>query len=294
MPTRGLGWDDEPNEYLVHLAKALKAAYEIELVIQSNRDEFVVQFEQEKWDFVVTDLVDETLPAQNQVGGVGLAQRTAARGIPTYLITKHVKLVGLQLAELPASVVVKSKSTYPSYMAMDIKADLERRGVILEKDRVMVIFGRDHHAPDAKKKLLSWLRGLGLTIDLIDENRPGEHIAAEVHRELSKSKACIALCTPDDRAMFAGGGEAEVHQPRANVLFELGVALGVMERFDRMILLRQFGQTPERQAHLPSDLLGIMTLQFDGDVTQVFPSLQRRLQALGLEVPAPPGTNPIP
>ncbi|MFL5538475.1 MAG: TIR domain-containing protein, partial [Longimicrobiaceae bacterium] len=68
--------------------------------------------------------------------------------------------------------------------------------------------------------------------------------------------------------------------PRQNVLLEIGMAMGLSRGLERLIVLKH------RDATLPSDLGGVLTLNFDDDVSATFPELETRLRELGIDFSA--------
>jgi predicted nucleotide-binding protein len=155
-------------------------------------------------------------------------------------------------------------------------SDADLKYMPLLGDRVFLIHG---HAPDyqAVKEILTRL-GFGDRITVLkEEPNRGQTVLDKFVTHAGRACMAVALVTPDD---VVSDGSATHVQARPNVLFEVGWFLG---RFgpEKVCLLVRRG-TP-----LPSDLGGVLTLEYDDDVTVVEPELRREIEAMGLLGPAP-------
>lgn len=281
---RALAWDDEPHLYLEPLKQHLEV-YGIILEITSEPSEFLRRFrvESEKWDFIVTDIFSPDPPATPMDSprvGLRIAKLGTQAGLPVFVITKHVdKAEALGL--LSGDVIVKSKSTYVEWTADEIHQELSRRGLIVDRRKVFLIYGRDGKAMGAREKLDAFLkRDLGLKVEGMSAVNLKTEIAQGLLSKMNGCAAFVALCTPDDP------WDDGTRHPRQNVMLEIGIALGLSRGLDRLSILQRIGpgQQPELNAQLPSDLHGIVTLRFYDKIEDIFPDLKQRLRELGVEI----------
>ena len=138
-------------------------------------------------------------------------------------------------------------------------------------DRVFLIHG---HAPDYEtvKEILTEL-GFGDRVTVLkEEPNRGQTVLEKFITHAGRACMAVALVTPDDVVSEGGSSHG---QARPNVLFELGWFIG---RFgpEKVCLLVRRG-TP-----LPSDMGGVLTLEYDSDVRAVEPELSREIAAMGL------------
>jgi CheY-like chemotaxis protein len=280
---KALAWDDKPA-YLQLLQKSLED-FGIALEIVTTEDEFVKRFgSAEAWDFIITDLMVADYPAQGdgeEVRGVEIARRVAdsakGRDLPIFVVTQYPDAVNASEINLPPSVVVKSKSTRPGWLAYEIRQELERRGLFVDLKKVFLIYGKDKDAPGTRQRLETFLRGKAIRVVTLGDGPLRAEIAQSLLNKMNECGALLAICTPDDET-------AEHCQPRANVLLEIGLALGLSRGFQRLVLLQRWGPAKKQQAVLPSDLRGILTIQFEGEIDLEFERLTKHLQDLGMEV----------
>jgi hypothetical protein len=94
------------------------------------------------------------------------------------------------------------------------------------------------------------------------------NILTELINQMKICDAIIAICTPDDTL------DKGTAHPRLNVVFELGIAIGLAQGLQRTTILRH------RNADIPSDLDGTVQIYFDRDVRDTFPILEQRLRFL--------------
>ncbi len=156
--------------------------------------------------------------------------------------------------------------------------------------RVALVYGRDGRA---KAEADAIIRACGLTVvdfELAQKERSavGHDYIHEIIEELfSQSAAALVVLTPEEEAVlkpeFRSAKAAEDfetrHQPRANVLLELGMALG---RFGRSVIVLEFGSVD-----LPSDLAGLHRVRWRSSRLAVALEVFRRFKKLGLAVVIP-------
>jgi predicted nucleotide-binding protein len=151
---------------------------------------------------------------------------------------------------------------------------------------VFVVHGRDLTARDA---LFEFLRAIGLrpiewsqAVDLTA--KPSPSIPEVLERAFAEAAAVVVLLTGDDEAYLAprlrNPGESHYEttltpQPRANVLFEAGMAFGI--HYNRTVLV-QFGELRPF-----SDIAGRYVIRLTND-TAKRQELAQRLKAAGCPV----------
>lgn len=279
---RALAWDDKPEEYMVILKKYL-VRFGIDIEIVETEEEFVDRFYQGGWDFVISDLVRKDSPAQGEVENLGdrlaraVSESQQGKNMTVFLVTEYYDRVSDKAMKLPANVIVKSKSTFPGWMAGEIYQELVRRGVYVNRKRVFLIYGHDHGAHEDVEAFLS-KHGIKV-IRLGDGVVLGAEIAQGLVASMNECGAFVALCTPDDQVDKDGQA---IFQPRLNVLLEIGLAMGLSRGLQRLLLVQRWGPEPEHQAVLPSDLAGVLTLRFR-EISQALPELRRQLESIGIE-----------
>ncbi len=191
-----------------------------------------------------------------------IGRRIAALGIPDAGVAE----MGQNMDRM-ADMVEEQAAAFRHMTHADLKY------MPLLGDRVFLIHG---HAPDyeAARGILTNL-GFGDRITVLkDEPNRGRTVLDKFIAHAGQACMAVALVTPDD---VVSDGVESYRQARPNVLFEVGWFIG---RFgpDKVFLLVRRG-TP-----LPSDLDGILTFEYDDDVTLVEPKLRREIEALGLMV----------
>lgn len=107
---------------------------------------------------------------------------------------------------------------------------------------------------------------------------PPATIQDVLKRAFHLAEAVVVLFTPDDRAHLdpSLGDEMPITQPRANVLVEAGMALGLYP--ERTVFVRFKGAT------LPSDLSNYVVVEFDGNEERARKSFRGQLLAAQLDI----------
>jgi hypothetical protein len=122
--------------------------------------------------------------------------------------------------------------------------------------------------------------------------KSGQYILESLIRALETVDFAVLILTPDDLVESRGGTS---HSPRDNVIFEIGLCIGRLGR-ERVFIVS------ERNSNLkiPSDLLGVKTIQYRGWASNegfdalrrstrlAFRELESRMQELGLLASAVP------
>ena len=151
---------------------------------------------------------------------------------------------------------------------------------------VFVVFGRNRPIHDA---LCAFLQSLDLrpvewTEAITATGVASPHISQILEAGLAMSKAVVVLLTPDDEARlrepYRGKNEPEYEsrlmpQPRPNVWFEAGMAMG---KFPRQTVIVEIGNLRP-----VSDISGLHTVRLDNS-TENRQDLALRLQTAGCDI----------
>lgn len=253
---RALAWDDKPGEYLTDLADRLKER-KINVEVESRGDTFYRRFEDEHWDFIILDVIDTTSEPERPRpdAGIKLAERIRKKSIkiPIIFITQDSN----ELASGPlisGPILSRSKRLTVGEMVNDILDFVRVR--VPDYTKVFLIYGHDVKAGGLRGDVLQLLRKYKLTVELITPEEAMSPLTSELINRMSPCGGFIALCTPDDKVTD------NWYQPRQNVLLEIGIAMGLSEGLERLIILQRWGAEPFERAQLPSDLSGKLAIRF--------------------------------
>ena len=147
-------------------------------------------------------------------------------------------------------------------------------------DRRTKIFVVHGHDSTALEQLELVLRRLNLDPYILQNNDGGsktiiEALEQQIYREAAFG---IVLMTPDDYGYSKANGEDE-RQPRArqNVVLEMGMVFASLGR-DRMVILKKGA------LEIPSDIDGVLRLEFNDHVKEVAVKLATRMKTAGIEI----------
>lgn len=146
-----------------------------------------------------------------------------------------------------------------------------------QKTKIFVVHGHD---TTALEQLELVLRRLGLDPYIL-QNNDGESktLIEALEQQIYKEAAFgIVLLTPDDYG-YPKNKTNEDRQPRArqNVILELGMVLASLGR-ERMVLLKKGA------LEMPTDVGGIIYLEFNEHVKEVAVKLATRMKGAGIEI----------
>lgn len=146
-----------------------------------------------------------------------------------------------------------------------------------ERTRIFVVHGHDTHALEQLELVL---RRLGLDPYIL-QNNDGESktLIEALEQKIYKEAAFgIVLLTPDDFG-YPKSKTDEDRQPRArqNVILELGMVLASLGR-QRLVLLKKGA------LEMPTDVSGIIYLEFNEHVKEVAVKLATRMKNAGIEI----------
>lgn len=160
------------------------------------------------------------------------------------------------------------------------KAPTTRRMTVApdsDKTKIFVVHGHD---TTALEQLELVLRRLGLDPYILQNNDgQSKTIIEALEQQIYKEAAFgIILLTPDDYGYAKSKGE-EGRQPRArqNVILELGMVLASLGR-ERMVLLKKGA------LELPTDVNGVIYLDFNDHVKEVAVKLATRMKGAGIKI----------
>ncbi len=147
----------------------------------------------------------------------------------------------------------------------------ERRYLIPTGDKIFIIHGHD----EAKWRELRDLLEDRLSLEtIVLKEQPGAS-ATLIQKFEDFAHGCgyvFALLTPDD---FVEKDGKSYFQSRPNVLFELGWFYGHFGR-DRVCIVKK------ANTEIPSDLAGIISIDFRNDVSEGFAKIQDELKRVGV------------
>jgi predicted nucleotide-binding protein len=215
---------------------------------------------------------------------VQIAQRATASGLPVFVVTQHITRFDPTALGIPPQAMVRSKSTDAGWQAGDIRDELRRRGLFTNPRHVFLIYGHDRTAPGTREAVRDRYTARKIKVEMITPDSLFTEINRGLVARMHDCAAILAICTPDDKVET----ETETYyQPRQNVLYEIGIALGLARGPERLTILQKEGgtkkgTTPDQFARLPSDLGGIVPIRFKKTIDEVFDRLDARLVELGV------------
>ncbi|NET37681.1 MAG: hypothetical protein F6K19_37630 [Cyanothece sp. SIO1E1] len=256
---RALAWDDRPEEFLDSLKDKLQRN-RVDVEITNQVEDFDELFHRGgSWDFLILDVIDQTSePEQPSKAGPRLAARVRKSNpdIPIVFLTDDESIILNGEITTSGPILQKPKSYPRGMLALDILDFVRENLEPYDYSKVFVIYGHGKKASGFKDKVIYSLRQHGVEPALISPENVMNSISDGLVEAMKSCGAFVAICTPDDKV-----GE-NWYQPRQNVLLEIGIAMGLANGFQRLVILQRAGAEPEAQAKLPSDLGGAFTLQF--------------------------------
>lgn len=150
-----------------------------------------------------------------------------------------------------------------------------------QEQRIFVVHGHDTGARDQLELVL---RRMDLE-PFVLANNPGQGrtIIEALEHEIGKEGRAgfgIVLLTPDDRGYSKVAGEKEIKdRPRQNVILEMGMLFGSLTRKRVAVLVKG-------AIEWPSDIGGIIRIEFNDSVKDTVPKLAQELQAAGFNISA--------
>ena len=148
------------------------------------------------------------------------------------------------------------------------------------KKKVFVVHGHDENA---REQLELILRKLGLNPFVLQSTGGGgntiiEALESAINSGTTQSDYGIVLLTPDDVGHSAAQEEATaLPRARQNVELELGMLLSALGR-NRVSILKK------GTLEVPSDIQGLLWIQFENHVRETVPKLSQNLQSAGIQL----------
>jgi len=281
---KGLAWDDKPDEYMILLRRQLES-YHINLEIERDHGAFLAEFDNNLYDFVVLDLFKEG-GTQHRAVGQNLAEAVARKvhekpWYPIFVVTGFLeRLVPENFEALPPGAMLRYKAD-PVFLAQLIKEDLVRRGVFTSRQKVFLIRCVTQTAAEGVK---TWLGSPPRRLQVV-EVTPGTlstELTGGLLKKMNECAAIVAVCTPDEQ--LASGN----WRTRPNVILEIGMALGLYRGLERLIIFKQ--ENVER----PSDISGVLTLDYQESPNEKFVQLEQRLAGIGVDLQGSFAENTLP
>lgn len=124
-------------------------------------------------------------------------------------------------------------------------------------------------------ELKEFVRKLGLTpIVLTDQPNAGLTIIEKFEKYAKKCSFAMVLLTPDDK-QAKDLEESEKYRARQNVILEMGWFMSRLGR-SKVVLLHK------GKVELPSDIVGVLYLNFNTSVSEVYEKIRDELIVKGL------------
>lgn len=143
-----------------------------------------------------------------------------------------------------------------------------------KKEKVFIVHGRDEATARRVKEFIKDDLNMEAII-LMDEVSGGLTIPEKFEQYANECNYAVILMTPDDKLKYEGDNEI-IYRARQNVILELGY---FWARFDR----KKFAVIKKGNIENPSDIQGVVYLEFNNSVEEVFYKLEKEINAsLGL------------
>lgn len=191
----------------------------------------------------------------------------SAAGAESELTFDHGKVIcRLRIRGFPATVM-------ESKILSDVLATTsDVCGTISSANRnVFIVHG---HSLERTRELKEFLITLDLQpVILVEEDHQGKTVIEAFEYYATTCSFAFVLMTPDDRAGEEAGGAR--WRARQNVIMELGWFMAYLGR-ERVAILYQ------GEPEIPSDISGVLYLEFKERIGEVTERIRRRLRGVGL------------
>ena len=198
----------------------------------------------------------------------GRTCRVSALGSDATVTYDHGEIVcRVRIRSFPATVLRTKVLSDIESITREVAGNIDS-----ENKDVFIVHGHDRLA---RLQLKSMLGEMGLRpIVLVEQDDRGLTIIEKFEYYAANCSFAFILMTPDDRS--EGGGDIEAKwRARQNVIMELGWFMARLGR-ERVIIL----YTGELE--IPSDILGVVYLEFKEDVSETESRIRQRLRGVGL------------
>jgi len=144
-------------------------------------------------------------------------------------------------------------------------------------ENVFIVHGRD---VGSAAELAGILEGLKLKPIILSEQASGSRTIIEKLEKYSDVGYAFVILTPDDVGGLANSRPELKHRARQNVILEFGYFMGLLGR-DRVCCLYK------GDIELPSDMLGVVHVQFNQSLKEVYWYIIKELKAVGYTIELP-------
>ena len=196
--------------------------------------------------------------------------RSRERGVLNYWPAKGtIQYQGKPEAQAPLKAILNGAQ--PAAVPLPVAAAKDAR------TKIFIVHGHDTHALEQLELIL---RRLGLDPFILQNNDGGGNTIIEALEQQIYQEAAfgIILMTPDDFG-YAKTKGTDGTQPRArqNVILEMGMVLASLGR-ERMAILKKGA------LEHPSDVDGVLRLDFNDHVKEVAVRLATRMKNAGIQI----------
>lgn len=236
-------------------------------IIEKNyRNQSNTHFEIGKALNELRDHAIEFIPESDRKAMSGLIPELKIVTEPPYTIKSEAALL---ICNQLISIFEDSDSNEAPSGAEEVHSSVQR--VIPTTKKVFIVHGHDVESALKLRILISERFGLSPVI-LSEQASKGRSVIEKFEDVAGEASYSFSLLTPDD---FIKKDLNEYSQARPNVLFELGWFYGRLGR-DRVSMLVREGTA------IPSDLDGIVRIQFKSSIEEKIIDIETELRAAGM------------
>lgn len=204
--------------------------------------------------------------------------RSRERGILNHwTATGRVNFQGPDAAQGPLKAIFAAAAPVPVAAPAPAAPPAQPAANAAPRTKIFIVHGHDTVAMEQLELIL---RRLNLNPFILQNNDGGGNTIIEAleQRIYQESAFGIVLMTPDDFG-YAKAGGVDHTQPRArqNVVLEMGMLFAALGR-DRMAVLKKGA------LEIPSDINGLLRLDFNDHVKEVAVRLANRMKQSGIEI----------
>jgi len=197
----------------------------------------------------------------------GTTCHISALGAESEVSFNHGKVIcRLRISSFPATL-------FKTKILSDVESTtLDICGAISSANKsVFIVHG---HSSDRKKELKDFLITLNLQPIILDEqDHLGKTVIEAFEYYATTCSFAFVLMTPDDKGDDANTGPR--WRARQNVIMELGWFMAYLGR-ERVAILYQ------GEPEIPSDISGVLYLEFNQRISEITENIRRRLRGVGL------------
>lgn len=153
----------------------------------------------------------------------------------------------------------------------DRKAISEEVIVLDNRKKVFIVHGHDEATARRVKEFIKDDLHMEAII-LMDEVSVGLTIPEKFEQYANECNYAVILMTPDDKLKYGEDDNKIIYRARQNVILELGY---FWAKFDR----KKFAVIKKGNIENPSDIQGVMYMEFNNSVEEIFYKLQKEIEA---------------